>query len=34
LGEFIQKGETVTVIKAEGMHIIVRAGVADLPAAE
>ena len=25
-GEFIQKGETVTVIKAEGMHILVRAG--------
>lgn len=28
-GEFIQKGETVTVIKAEGMHIRVRAGGAE-----
>ena len=27
-GEFIQKGETVTVIKAEGMHILVRANAA------
>ena len=28
-GEFIQKGETVTVVKAEGMHIRVRAGGAE-----
>lgn len=28
-GEFIQKGETVTVIKAEGMHILVRASTAE-----
>lgn len=27
-GEFIQKGDTVTVVKAEGMHILVRAGTA------
>ena len=25
-GSFIQKGETITVIKAEGIHILVRAG--------
>ena len=28
-GEFIQKGEIVTVVKAEGMHIRVRAGCAE-----
>ena len=28
-GEFIQKGEIVTVVKAEGMHIRVRAGSAE-----
>lgn len=28
-GAFINKGETVTVIKAEGMHILVRAGSAE-----
>ena len=28
-GEFIQKGETITVIQAQGMHIRVRAGGAD-----
>ncbi len=28
-GEFIQKGETVTVIQAQGMHIRVRAGGAE-----
>ena len=33
-GEFIQKGETVTVIKAEGMHILVRAGGAETTPAE
>jgi membrane-bound serine protease (ClpP class) len=33
-GEFIQKGETITVIKAEGMHILVRAGIVDQPAAD
>lgn len=33
-GEFIQKGETVTVIKAEGMHILVRAGGAEEAQAE
>lgn len=32
-GEFIQKGETVTVIQAQGMHIRVRAGGAE-PSAE
>ncbi len=31
-GEFIQKGETITVIAAEGMHIRVRAGGAEQPA--
>jgi len=34
MGEFIQKGETITVIKAEGMHILVRAGVAEQLTAE
>jgi membrane-bound serine protease (ClpP class) len=28
-GEFIKKGETITVIQAQGMHIRVRAGGAD-----
>ena len=28
-GEFIQKGKTITVIQAQGMHIRVRAGGAD-----
>ncbi len=31
-GAFINKGETVTVIKAEGMHILVRAGSAEAKA--
>jgi len=31
-GEFIQKGETVTIDRAEGMHIRVRAGAAEAAA--
>ncbi len=31
VGAFIQKGETVTVVKAEGIHILVRAGGATEP---
>ena len=33
-GEFIQKGETITIIKAERMHIRVRAGAAEEAHAE